>query len=64
MVSSTDSDVHEGTTDSVRPDERGGRHTAFEVVWIVTNVLLLFTILVAVYSAAWEYSTRTYLKGF
>lgn len=64
VVSSTDADVHEGTADRVRPDKRGGRHTAFQAVWVATNVLLLLTILVAVYSAVWEYSTRRYLKGF
>ena len=64
VVSSTDSDVREGTADRVRPDQRAGRHTLFQVMWFVTNTLLLVAILAAAYSAVWEYSTRRYLEGF
>jgi hypothetical protein len=64
VISSADSEVHEGTMDRVRPDERSGRYTLFQVVWVATNVLLLLSILVAASSVVWEYSTRRYLKGF
>lgn len=64
VVSSTGSDVREGAADRVRSDERGGRHIVFQVVWFATNILLLFAILTACYSAVWEFSTRRYLKGF
>lgn len=63
VVSSADSQVHVATTDRERPDEGGGHH-AFQVIWYVTNILLLAAILTAAYSSVWEYSTRMYLKGF
>jgi len=40
------------------------RHLPFQAVWFVVNLLLILSILVAAYSAVWEYSTRRYLKGF
>lgn len=36
----------------------------FRTVWYTGNVLLILAILLAAYSAVWEYSTRKYLKGF
>ena len=36
----------------------------FRTVWYSGNVLLIFAIFLAGYSAVWEYSTRKYLKGF
>lgn len=33
-------------------------------MWYVSHVLLLFSLAWAVYSLAWEYSTRSYLRGF
>lgn len=64
VVSSTDSGVPEGAVNLVRSDEHGGRYAVFQVVWFATNILLLFAILTACYSAVWEFSTRRYLKGF
>jgi len=40
------------------------RHTIFRVFWYGGNILLIFAIVVAAYSGAWEYSTRRYLRGF
>ena len=40
------------------------RHPLFQAVWFVGNALLILSILLAAYSAVWEYSTRRYLKGF
>jgi hypothetical protein len=37
---------------------------AFREIWYALNVLLLVSLLTAVYSIVWEYSTRRYLKGF
>ena len=39
-------------------------HTLFRAVWYTGNILLILAILLAGYSAVWEYSTRKYLKGF
>ncbi|HXA78383.1 MAG TPA: transglutaminase domain-containing protein [Candidatus Acidoferrales bacterium] len=36
----------------------------FRAVWYTGNILLILAILLAGYSAVWEYSTRKYLKGF
>src|SRR3984885_15162295 len=43
---------------------RAPTHTLFRAVWYAGNVLLILAILLAAYSAVWEYSTRKYLKGF
>lgn len=40
------------------------RHLFFRVSWYVVNTLLVISILLALYSIGWEYSTRRYLKGF
>jgi hypothetical protein len=40
------------------------RGVVFRAIWYAGNVLLIFAILLAGYSAVWEYSTRKYLKGF
>jgi hypothetical protein len=37
---------------------------AFRIVWIATNALLIASLLGAIWSSAWEYSTRRYLQGF
>src|ERR1700722_384004 len=34
------------------------------VTWYLVNVLLAVSLVAVLYSAAWEYSTRSYLKGF
>ena len=39
-------------------------HPVFRSAWLVTNVLLVLSILMAAYSVVWEYSTRKYLRGF
>jgi Transglutaminase-like superfamily len=39
-------------------------HWLFRAVWYCGNILLILAILLAAYSAVWEYSTRKYLKGF
>jgi hypothetical protein len=39
-------------------------HRGFLAIWHVVNSLLILSILLAIYSAGWEYSTRRYLKGF
>jgi hypothetical protein len=47
------------------PREVSGQANAlFRSVWYAGNILLILTILLAAYSAVWEYSTRKYLKGF
>jgi hypothetical protein len=40
------------------------RHTFFRSIWITVNILLLFSLIGVLWSSAWEYSTRRYLKGF
>jgi len=39
-------------------------HRLFRTAWYAVNVLLLVSVLLAGYAAAWEYSTQRYLKGF
>lgn len=39
-------------------------HPIFRALWYAGNLLLILSVLLAAYSAAWEYSTRRYLKGF
>ena len=34
------------------------------VCWYVSNILLVVSLAVVLYSAGWEFSTRSYLKGF
>jgi hypothetical protein len=40
------------------------RHPAFRFTWIAVNILFLFCVAAALWTGAWEYSTRRYLKGF
>lgn len=40
------------------------RHPVYILTWYFVNSLLAASILLAIYSTAWEYSTRRYLKGF
>jgi hypothetical protein len=40
------------------------RGVVFRAIWYAGNVLLILAILLTLYSAVWEYSTRKYLKGF
>ena len=44
-------------------DERPRRRW-FVLSWYALNMLLVCAVLAAIYSVAWEYSTRRYLKGF
>jgi hypothetical protein len=39
-------------------------HRLFQFAWYVLSVLLVLSFLAAIYSVAWEYSTRRYLRGF
>jgi len=39
-------------------------HAFFRVCWYCANGLFVLSVLLALYSAIWEYSTRRYLKGF
>ncbi len=45
-------------------DPNGRRHGFFRAMWLTLNALLLVSLVFAVYSAAWEFSTRRYLEGF
>lgn len=47
-----------------RAELRRSSHPLFRGVWYASNILLISAILLAAYSAVWEYSTRKYLKGF
>ena len=40
------------------------KHPFIRMCWFAANVLLAFSLLALVYSSAWEFSTRSYLKGF
>ncbi len=40
------------------------RHRVFLAVWYAINFLLIISMLAAMYSIVWEFSTRRYLKGF
>jgi hypothetical protein len=40
------------------------RHPLFRTLWYGVNILLLLSIFAVLWSSAWEYSTRRYLKGF
>jgi Transglutaminase-like superfamily len=40
------------------------RHAVFNALCHAANILLVTSILLTAYGAAWEYSTRCYLKGF
>ena len=40
------------------------RHPVIRTIWYAINVLLIFALGFVVYSAGWEFSTRSYLKGF
>src|SRR5215469_4878746 len=40
------------------------RHRLFLLTWYGVNFLLIVAVVAVVYTTAWEYSTRRYLKGF
>lgn len=52
-----------GSSSAARTPANPG-NKVFQTIWYALNVLLLVSILTAVYSIFWEYSTRRYLKGF
>jgi hypothetical protein len=39
-------------------------HPILRIIWHSINVLILLSICLLVYAAAWEFSTRSYLRGF
>jgi hypothetical protein len=47
-----------------RMETQSRPHALFRAVWYSGNILLIFAVMLAAYSAVWEYSTRKYLKGF
>jgi hypothetical protein len=40
------------------------KHPFIRFCWFAANLLLTFSLLALVFSAGWEFSTRSYLKGF
>jgi hypothetical protein len=46
------------------PHVRGRGRGLFRVAWLAVNVLLVVALILAAYSAGWEFSTRRYLEGF
>lgn len=39
-------------------------HRIYKAAWYIVSCVLLFAIVLALFSIGWEYSTRRYLKGF
>ena len=39
-------------------------HSIIRVCWFVVNILLVISLVAVIYSVGWEFSTRSYLKGF
>jgi hypothetical protein len=40
------------------------KHPFIRACWLVVDLLLAFSLIAVVYSSGWEFSTRSYLKGF
>jgi hypothetical protein len=40
------------------------KHPIIQLCWFAANILLAFSIVAALYCIGWEFSTRSYLKGF
>jgi len=40
------------------------KYPIFRVCWFVANILLVVSCALVIFSASWEFSTRSYLKGF
>lgn len=57
-------DVRDDRVLSANPTNSRNYETLFRSFWWIVNVLLLLSILFAIYAAMWEFSTRRYLKGF
>ena len=45
-------------------DGRVRDHRFFQAAWVLTNLLLVGSLLFLLYALCWEYSTRRYLTGF
>jgi hypothetical protein len=45
-------------------DSRVRDHRFFQAAWVLTNLLLVGSLLFLLYALCWEYSTRRYLTGF
>ncbi len=59
--------VAPGTTGALETADTkgvGSRRAIFQAVWYAGNLLLILAVLLAAYSAFWEYTTREYLRGF
>jgi hypothetical protein len=39
-------------------------HSIIRVCWFVVNILLVISLVAVIYGVVWEFSTRSYLKGF
>ena len=39
-------------------------HPIFRACWFIVNILLLVSLVAVIYGVGWEFSTRSYLKGF
>jgi hypothetical protein len=40
------------------------KHPLLRILWFAVNIFLIVSVGTVVYSSAWEFSTRSYLKGF
>jgi len=57
-------DLPSTTASRSGPSKSGFGHHVFRVAWYGVNTLLFIALLTVLWSAAWEYSTERYLKGF
>jgi Transglutaminase-like superfamily len=67
VVRAPATDAHGSAGPGVSPPQAARpnrRHRILWATWHICTVLLVISILLLAYSAAWEYSTRRYLKGF
>ena len=39
-------------------------HPIIRACWFIVNILLLVSLVAVIYGVGWEFSTRSYLKGF
>ena len=60
----SDAEKHSRTSPAAAGSADSRHHSLFRTVWFVVNGMLVLSVLFAIYSAAWEYSTRRYLTGF
>jgi hypothetical protein len=64
MMHSDPMAVGSGSIPAESPIAKSTEHRVYAAAWRTVHVLLLLSILLTVYMAMWEYSTRMYLKGF